>query len=160
MARASFVVRLAAAAAALTLPVACGSSSGPTSAPATRASTLASAAALPRGLVAGSYYRYDLPHAPATVGSSDGVLFVDAGRAYVRGEIQGLSATEHDVLSIAGDEMTFSHALPGGEPCDTSDVGVYRFTVAGRVLRLQVVNDTCPQREAILVGHDLTLMRG
>jgi hypothetical protein len=118
---------------------------------------LPSAAGLPAGLVAGSYYVYVLPHAPATVSSSDAVLFVDPTRAYVRGEIQGLRATEHDQLSIAGDEMTFSHALPGGEPCDTSDVGVYRFAVTGRVVRFQAVKDTCPQRQAILVGHDLTL---
>jgi hypothetical protein len=98
MVHASFVCRLVGVALALTLPVACGSSSAPESAPAASAPTAA-----------------------------------------------------------PPDQMTFSHSLPDGEDCHSSDVGVYRFTLAGKVLRLRVVNDTCAQREEILVGHDLTL---
>jgi hypothetical protein len=53
--------------------------------------------------------------------------------------------------------MTFSNGLPGGEPCDTVDVGTYRFTVSGKVLRFQPVHDTCSNRQTMLTGHDLTL---
>src|SRR4051812_35552551 len=107
--------------AVLALTGACSSSSsGPTTAATPPASVSPSPAGLPAGLVAGSYYVFAHPHAAATVGSSDAVMFDDAAHASVRLVILGQAALEHDQLSIAGDQMTFSHGLPGGEPCDTS----------------------------------------
>ncbi|MCW2571078.1 MAG: hypothetical protein JWO88_1136 [Frankiales bacterium] len=160
MARAPLVARLVAVALAATLPVACGSSSGgPTSAAVASppAEPSQSPAALPAGLVAGSPYVFEHPHALGVQGNSDAVLFVDSAHASVQGVRVGLRGTEHEQLSIAGDQMTFSHAMPDGEDCHTSDVGVYRFTLVGSVLRLYAVKDTCSQRQEILVGHDLTL---
>ena len=113
---------------------------------------------MPVGLVAGSYYTFVYPHAPATVGSSGSVLFVDAVNVTFRGSITGLQATQHEQLSIAGDQMTFTGGRPSGEPCDSVEVGVYRFTVSGPVLRFQTVHDTCKDRQWILAGHDMKLV--
>jgi len=155
--RAPFVVRLVGAALALTLPVACGSSSGPVSArvaslPAS-ASASPSAPPLPAGLVADIFYTFQHPRTPGVAGTSDNVMFIDSHRA----TLHGWGSTHHDQVSIVGNEMTFSQALPDGHPCDTADVGVYRFTVKGKVLRFQAIKDTCSQRTATLAGHDLTL---
>jgi hypothetical protein len=160
MARAPFVVRLVGVGLAVTLPVACGSSSGgPTSAAVTSPSAVPSpfAATLPAGLVSGSYYVFEHPHAPGVQGDSDALLLVDSAHASIRGVRFSLRGTMHEQLSIAGDQMTFSHSLPDGEDCQSSDVGVYRFTVADNILRLRAVSDACSQRQEILVGHDLTL---
>ena len=157
MTSAPFVARLVGAGLALTLPVACGSSSGPGAAPAATSpsagSPSPSAASLPAGLVGDRFYTYAHPRTPGVAGSSDNVMFIDSHRA----TLHGWGSTHHDQLSIVGNEMTFSQALPDGHPCDTADVGVYRFTVNGKVLRFQAIKDTCSQRTLTLAGHDLTL---
>ena len=157
MTREPIVARLAGVVLVLTLPVACGSSSGPTSAPVASlpasGSASPSAPPLPAGLVADIFYTFQQPRKPGVADSSDNVMFIDSHRA----TLHGWGSAHHDQLSIVGNEMTFSQALPDGHPCDTADVGVYRFTVNGKVLRFQAIKDTCSQRTATLAGHDLTL---
>jgi len=103
------------------------------------------------------YYVYAASAHTRRGGSSDNVMFIDTQRATLKVVVLGQGPIQHDQLDIAGNEMTFSQAVPDGHPCDTTDVGVYRFTVSANVLRFQAIKDTCSARKIMLTGHDLTL---